>query len=86
MKTDEEYYAEFEDLGEPAVAAKIQSGFAGKRLKLASAWLTAKNRERELRTESANSESLKTAKSTKTAVWVAAIAGIAAVIITYLVK
>ena len=56
MKTDEEYFAEFEQLGEPAVAAKIAHGFSGKRLRLASSWMNTKNNERSLEDAKAANE------------------------------
>ncbi len=56
MKTDEEYFAVFEKLGEPAVAAKIAHGFSGKRLRLASSWMNTKNNERSLEDTKAASE------------------------------
>ena len=72
METDEEYYAKFEQMGEPAVVAKIERGFAGKQRALALSWKAVKDHERALRMEASNSESLKTAKSAKDAAWAAA--------------
>ena len=72
MKTDEEYDAKFEQMGEPAVVAKIAKGFAGRQLALAISFMAVKDHERTLRMEASNSESLKTAKSAKDAAWAAA--------------
>ena len=72
MKTDEEYFAKFEQMDELEVVAKIAKGFAGKQRTLAISWMAVKNHERALRMESSNSESLKTTKSAKDAAWAAA--------------
>lgn len=66
MKTDEEYFAKFEQMTEPEVVAKIARGFAGKQLALALSWMAVKNHERLLRVEALDTENRDLAESANT--------------------